>query len=152
MFFYHLFFFCRCTCERKKIGKVVSVSDGDTITILDSKNTTHRIRLLFIDAPEKNQPHGKQSKAFLSNLVFNKTVTVSWDKEDRYKRILGIVTINKINCNEAMLKAGYAWHYKRYSKRKELQAMEDTARAAKKGLWQDSKAIPPWDYRKTKSK
>jgi micrococcal nuclease len=131
-------------------GKVISVNDGDTLTISDTIKKHYKIRLLFIDTPELKQPHGKQAKAFLSNLVLNKQVTITWTKKDRYKRILGIVTIGAINCNEELLKAGMAWHYKKYSKDKRLQALEDKARAAKKGLWQDSKAVAPWDWRKRK--
>ena len=55
------------------IGKVVSVADGDTITVLDADKTQHKIRLNGIDAPEKAQPFGQRSKQSLSDLVFGKT-------------------------------------------------------------------------------
>ena len=129
-------------------GRAISVYDGDTITISDTLKKVHKIRLLFIDTPELKQPHGKQAKAFLSNLILNKQVTITWTKRDRYKRVLGVVTIGAINCNEKMLRAGLAWHYRKYSKDKRLQSLEDKARAAKKGLWQDSKAIAPWEWRR----
>jgi endonuclease YncB( thermonuclease family) len=58
-------------------GKVVGVSDGDTITILDSGNRQHKIRLEGIDAPESNQGYGSRAKQCLSDLVFGKTVTVT---------------------------------------------------------------------------
>ena len=54
-------------------GKVVSVADGDTITVLDADKTQHKIRLNGIDAPEKAQPFGQRSKQSLSDLVFGKT-------------------------------------------------------------------------------
>jgi micrococcal nuclease len=134
-------------------GKVVKVADGDTVTILD--NTGHskkeiRVRLLAIDAPESKQAYGKKSKAYLSQLVFNKTVTVQWTKKDRYKRVLGVLFINGKNINQEMLKSGLAWHYRQYSKDKSLQEMEDKAKANKLGLWQDPKAIAPWDFRRKK--
>ncbi len=131
-------------------GKVVKVADGDTITVLDSSNTQHRIRLLAIDAPESKQAFGQKSKAFLSSLVFGKQVKVEWKKKDRYKRVLGFVFIDKVNCNEEMLKAGLAWHYRQYSKDKKLQAMEDMARKEKKGLWVDKSPTAPWDFRRKK--
>jgi endonuclease YncB( thermonuclease family) len=56
---------------------VVGVSDGDTITILDSGNRQHKIRLEGIDAPESNQGYGSRAKQCLSDLVFGKTVTVT---------------------------------------------------------------------------
>lgn len=86
-------------------GKVVKVADGDTITVLDSNNTQHRIRLLPIDASESKQAFGQKSKAHLSSLCFGKQVKVEWTKKDRYKRILGVVYVAQVNCNEEMLKA-----------------------------------------------
>ena len=70
-------------------GRVVGVSDGDTITILDRQNVQHRIRLSAIDAPEKAQPFGNRSKEHLSKWVYNRSVLVEWNKRDRYGRIVG---------------------------------------------------------------
>jgi endonuclease YncB( thermonuclease family) len=68
-------------------GKVVAVSDGDTITVLDRTHRQIKIRLSGIDAPEKKQAFGQRSKQNLSGLVFNKEVRVEWHKRDKYKRI-----------------------------------------------------------------
>ncbi len=65
-------------------GKVVGVSDGDTLTVLDASNQERRIRLAGIDAPEKSQAFGSRSKQHLSDLVFGKTVVVDWNKTDKY--------------------------------------------------------------------
>jgi len=70
-------------------GRVVGVSDGDTITVLDITNQQHKIRLSGIDAPEKAQPFGQRSKENLSRHVFGRDVSVEWHKQDRYKRIVG---------------------------------------------------------------
>ena len=70
-------------------GKVVSVADGDTITVLDSDKVQHRVRLAGIDAPEKSQPFGNASKKRLSELVGGKDVRVEFEKYDRYGRIVG---------------------------------------------------------------
>lgn len=64
-------------------GKMVGVADGDTVTVLDAGNVQHKVRLTGIDAPEKNQPFGNRSKQSLSDMVFNKTVTVESNKRDR---------------------------------------------------------------------
>jgi endonuclease YncB( thermonuclease family) len=73
-------------------GKVVGVADGDTITVLDGQQTQHKVRLMGIDCPEKAQPFGQKAKQSLSDLVFNRSVSVEWQKLDRYERIVGQVT------------------------------------------------------------
>ena len=52
-------------------GRVVGVQDGDTITVVDSSNANHRIRLLGIDAPEKDQAFGDRSGTNLSQAVLS---------------------------------------------------------------------------------
>jgi endonuclease YncB( thermonuclease family) len=71
-------------------GRVVGVSDGDTITVLDAAKVQHKIRVAGIDAPEKKQAFGQVSKENLSRLVFDKEVDIEWTKLDRYKRIVGM--------------------------------------------------------------
>ncbi len=76
------------------IGKVIGISDGDTIDVLDSAKTTHRIRLAGIDAPEKAQPFGQRSKQHLSDSVFGKQVEVLGGKIDKYGRTVGKILVN----------------------------------------------------------
>ncbi len=80
-------------------GRVVSIADGDTLTLLDSEQRQHKIRLAGIDAPEKTQPFGQKSKASLSALVFQRDVEVVGSKQDRYGRILDKVMAADPNCN-----------------------------------------------------
>lgn len=94
------------------MGKVVGVSDGDTITVLDARQQTHKIRLSGIDAPEKAQPFGERAKQQLSDWVFQEQVQVIHDKVDRYGRIIGKVTKAGEDVNIQMVHAGLAWHYK----------------------------------------
>lgn len=129
-------------------GKVVSIADGDTITVLDAEKVQHKIRLEGIDAPEKGQAFGTKSKEKLSELVGEKEVVVRWEKKDRYGRILGDVHLDDRLINLEMVQEGLAWHYKQYSKSKELAEAEDEARKAKKGLWADKSPEPPWEFRK----
>lgn len=137
-------------------GRVVGVSDGDTITVLDGNRREHRIRLTGIDAPEKKQAHGQQSKQSLSRMVYGKQVAVDWEKRDRYGRILGRVNGASGDVNLAQIRAGMAWHYKRYAKdqqqseRDAYDVAEKSARNAGKGLWSDSDPTPPWDWRKSR--
>jgi endonuclease YncB( thermonuclease family) len=67
-------------------GRVVSVADGDTITLLDSNQQQHKIRLAGIDAPEKAQPYGQRSQQQLSELAFGKDAKADCYKVDRYDR------------------------------------------------------------------
>jgi endonuclease YncB( thermonuclease family) len=89
-------------------GKVVGVSDGDTITVLDAAKTQHKIRLAGIDAPEKAQPFGQKSKEHLSDSVFGKQVQVEYTKTDKYGRTVGKVLVNGMDANLEQIKAGFA--------------------------------------------
>lgn len=130
-------------------GKVVSIADGDTITVLDAAKVQHKIRLQGIDAPEKKQAFGTKSKERMSEKVGGEEVVVQWKEKDRYGRILGEVMIGSRHINLEMVQDGMAWHYTTYSKSKELTDAENEARKAKKGLWVDKEPVPPWEFRKT---
>lgn len=131
-------------------GKVVSVQDGDTIGVMMFGKEV-RVRLLHIDAPEKKQPYGAKAKIFLSDLVFGKTVEVKYKSKDRYGRYLGEIFLpDGRNANKEIVKAGFAWHFKKYSKDLSYDRLEKQARSSKRGLWQDSNAIPPWEWRNNK--
>ncbi|PID47221.1 MAG: nuclease [Proteobacteria bacterium] len=135
-------------------GKVVKLADGDSIVVLDSDNVQHKVRLQGIDAPERNQPYGKTAKKFLSDRVFGKTVCVGWSKRDRYKRVVGTVWINGVDVAYQLVKAGLAWHYKRYQDEQTLYdrvryaEAQETAEEGHLGLWSDRKPTAPWEWRK----
>ncbi len=74
----------------------------------DNTNIQDRIRLQDIDAPERKQAFGNASRKHLSSLVAGKTVTVQWDKRDRYRRVVGIVYVDGQDVNLEQLKAGMA--------------------------------------------
>lgn len=134
-------------------GKVVGISDGDTITVLNSAKTQHKIRLAGIDAPEKAQAFGVRSKQHLSDLVFGKSVSVDWNKTDKYGRTIGKVVVNGQDANLSQVQAGLAWHYKQYEKeqsapdRSSYAQAEIDAKARRLGLWHDAIPVPPWDFR-----
>jgi len=62
-------------------GKVVSVADDDTITVLDSDNVQHKIRLFGIDAPERGQAFGTKSREALAAAVHEKNVRIFWKEK-----------------------------------------------------------------------
>lgn len=134
-------------------GKVIGIKDGDTFEVL-YEGQPERVRLAEIDCPEKSQPFGNNAKQFASDLCFGQNVTVSSDgKRDRYGRIVGtVITEGGGNVNEALVKAGLAWHYKAYSESAALSEMELQARSRKIGLWADENPTPPWEWRKKKHK
>jgi endonuclease YncB( thermonuclease family) len=127
-------------------GKVVGVTDGDTIKVLRYGKQV-RIRLAAIDCPEKGQPWGNKAKQFTSHMALFQTVGVLPVGKDRYGRIIGWVFIEEINLNKALLRAGLAWHYRQYSNDSLLTALEMEARAAKKGLWSEPDPVAPWVWR-----
>lgn len=137
-------------------GRVVGVADGDTLTVLDSSNTQHKIRLAGIDAPEKKQAFGARSKQSLSDLVFDRQVIVQSDKRDRYGREVGTVLVDGKDANLEQVTRGFAWHYKAYEReqstddRKLYDFAEQQARAGRRGLWADVDPVPPWDFRHSK--
>ena len=109
-------------------GKVVSVTDGDTIKILTKNKTLYKIRLNGIDAPEKSQAFGKKSKANLSQLVAGRIVDIHYKKTDRYGRILGTIFVGNLDMNLRQIEDGYAWVYRRYCKRADYYKAEEYAR------------------------
>ena len=132
------------------IGKVVKVSDGDTVTILTSDKTQQKIRLNDIDAPEKKQAFGNKSKDNLAKYIAGKTVTVEYQKKDKYKRVLGTIYYNNTDINLQQVKDGYAWVYKKYSNNQTYYKAEKVARDKRVGLWIDKNPLEPWEFRKKK--
>ena len=135
-------------------GRVVRIADGDTVTVLDATNTQHRIRLQGIDAPESHQAFGTQSKKNLSEMIFDKDVTVVYDKTDQYGRLVGKILLNGKDVNLEQVKAGMAWHYKEYEREqspedRDLYARsEEEAHNARRGLWVDASPIEPGEFRR----
>jgi hypothetical protein len=127
-------------------GKVVGVTDGDTIKILTPKRQQIKVRLYGIDAPEKKQPYGAAAKQYLADLVAGKTVQIEEHGKDRYKRVLGVVYFDGKDVNEILVLNGYAWAFTKYSKIYESQ--ERQARSKGLGLWRDKNQIKPEIWRK----
>lgn len=134
-------------------GKVIKIADGDTVTILDKDKAKHKIRLAGIDAPESKQPYGKSAKKYLSKMVGKKEICVEWYKHDKYKRKVGNLFVDDLDVNFEMVKAGYAWHYKKFQKeqseedQKRYAEEETKAKLAVIGLWSEPDPIAPWDWR-----
>lgn len=166
-------FICAClaaclsaACQAEVFeARVVGITDGDTITVVDTANQQFKIRLTGIDAPERGQDYGDKSKANLSAVVFGRDVEVEWAKRDRYGRIVGKVIATEGSCNNPtcpktrdaglyQVATGFAWWYRDYAKE---QAPEDrglyeqaefNAKIRRFGLWSGTNPMAPWEYRK----
>lgn len=134
-------------------GRVVGVSDGDTVTLLVSGNKRLKVRLAGIDAPEKKQPFGQRSKANLALMVFGREVILDCGKRDRYKREVCVVLSDDVDINLEQVRVGLAWWYWQYAKKQSSERREAYARAEQEaqesrvGLWRDAEPIPPWEWR-----
>lgn len=136
------------------VGKVVHVTDGDTVKILDLEEQTWKIRLNGIDAPESGQDFGVESTDHLSELVLDKLVVAFCEKKDRYQRHVCWINVNGIDANLDQVTNGFAWHYKDYQddqseeQRLSYALAEDKAKKHKVGLWSSDSPIAPWDWRR----
>ncbi len=136
------------------VARCVAITDGDTLKVLyveGESKTEIKIRLFGIDAPEKSQAFGTQSKKALSDLAFGKDLTVTSTGRDRYGRLLAWLAVGSTPINAEMVRAGFAWHYRKYApKETELADLETDARNNRRGLWIDAAPVAPWNYRKKK--
>jgi len=135
-------------------GKVVRITDGDTLYVLDANYQQHKIRLAGIDAPERKQAYGLASRKHLLSIVAGKQVTIEYQKRDRYGRIVGKVLLDGIDACLEQVKTGFAWHYKKYQHEQSPEDQrlyaeaEIRAREGRLGLWQEKNPNPPWEYRR----
>lgn len=134
-------------------GKVVHVSDGDSMIVL-ANGTEQRVRMHGIDAPERKQPYNRKARQSLVELVAGKTVTVQYDKEDKYGRIVGKVLVDGTDAGLVQLQRGMAWFYRFYQEELEPEdraayaQAEDLARRDRLGLWAELQPVPPWEFRR----
>ena len=140
-------------------GRIVQVSDGDTINILVDR-TTRRVRLASIDAPETahgstrpGQPFGEASRKSLAEMVAGKTLTLICFETDRYGRDVCDIPVADTTANLLQVKNGMAWANQqgggKYLRDRSLPELEKKARAARVGIWSEDKPKPvaPWVWR-----
>jgi micrococcal nuclease len=130
-------------------AEVVAVSDGDTAHVMLEGRKT-RVRLAEVDAPEHGQPFGQRSEQSLRELVWKKTVRLSWREVDRHGRPIVRITVDGVDVSEEQVRRGMAWVYRRYSRDAALLSIEREARERRRGLWADPHAVPPWEWRRSK--
>jgi len=130
-------------------GRALWIDDGDTFYMITAQKTVVKIRMWGIDAPEHDQPWGKEATLALIQMIGRKHVKVETFGLDKYKtRTMGRVYCGKLDVNLEMVATGNAWWYHQYApKAIDIQAAEITAQTTKLGLWHDPLAIAPWDWR-----
>lgn len=142
-------------------AKVIAVMDGDTLLILregGSEAAGHlrgrchgkpvKLRMANIDAPEKPQAFGKQSRDSLLEMVGKKQVQIDTQAVDQYGRIVGLVSIGGLSVNQEQVKRGMAWEYSHYHSDKTYVGLQNDAREARRGLWAQASSQAPWQWRK----
>ena len=127
--------------------RALRVSDGDTLRV-ELNGIEERVRLICIDAPEKDQPFGLEAKQILTDLVMRQDLVFEFVEKDPYGRLLGFIKRQGEILNQSMVEQGYAWNYDHYCGQR-YQAQEDKARKARQGLWVDPNPINPYDWRQT---
>lgn len=141
-----------------ELFKVTKISDGDTITAVNTQGVKLKLRFCGIDAPEKSQPLGKDAAEHLRKLITEADykIMISQIERDRYGRIVAeIFTLlddgSEKFLNEEMVRAGFSYHYQKYSancpNRIAIENAEARAKSKKVGVW-SGEYQKPWEYRK----
>jgi len=132
------------------VGRVTRVKDGDTI-VIDTLTELVTIRLAEIDTPESKQSYGLAATEFTKAFCLGLIVSADIKTTDRYGRAIALVSkANGKSLQEALLKAGMAWHYKQYSYNTYYSILQQVACKESKGLWSEDNPVAPWQYRKNK--
>ena len=135
--------------EYLKDMSVTKVVDGDTV-YASYKGKIHKMRLLEIDAPERDQPIGTESTAFLKELLKDKLIDADISGQDRYERDLARIYVKGKDINRIMVSNGMAWVYDAYVTDKSFYKDQTLAQTQQLGVWSSSDAIPPWTWRRNR--
>ncbi|MDO4223579.1 MAG: thermonuclease family protein [Acinetobacter sp.] len=126
--------------------RVVAIADGDSFTCLHQKQQI-KVRMNQIDTPEKKQAFGQAAKKHLSQMIYQKNVTLHIHESDKYQRQVADVFVGGVDVNRKMVEHGYAWAYREYLHDQSLLDVENTARQQRLGLWSQPNAIYPSEFR-----
>lgn len=130
-------------------GKVVGLSEGDTLSILIGESDIRTVCLSGVDCPDKGQEFYQESKTAASDLCLGKQVSIEITGINDQGKTLGVVTLEEgLNLNQELLRRGWAFHYTRYGQDPTLAELESQARTAHLGLWAQAEPVAPWTFRK----
>lgn len=134
--------------------RVIGVIDGDTLSVIDSKQKSYTVQLDGIDAPEAGQPYGEASKKHLERRILKKNVVLMWHKTSKEGALIAKVLLNNGDINQLQLRTGSAWVTKNITVNVNgndtgrYASAQAHAKEKALGLWRDENAISPWDWRK----
>jgi endonuclease YncB( thermonuclease family) len=140
--------YCPATdAQGRPAWRVEMINDGDTVTLLDTAGQRVRVRLVGIDAPELDQPMGRESRAALAAKLAGGIVRVEGDARDQHGRLLGTLRLADRDLNREMVAEGWAWAFTGFADDDDLIAAESAARRGRRGLWADPQPQPPRQWR-----
>jgi len=140
--------FCPATdAQGRPVWRVEMINDGDTVTCLDTEGRRVRVRLVGIDAPELDQPKGRESRAALVAKLTGGLVRVEGDARDQHGRLLGTLRLDDRDLNRERVAEGWAWAFTGFAEDSDLIAAESAARRARRGVWADPQPLPPRQWR-----
>jgi endonuclease YncB( thermonuclease family) len=128
---------------------IVGVIDGDTLKARCGEHHQTTIRLAEIDAPEKSQAYGEQSRQHLAALCFHKQAAVRVEGMDRFGRTIARISCTDRDASIEQVSSGMAWAFTKYLKDPAVKSAESQARALSRGLWTDPAPVAPWAWRRT---
>lgn len=132
-------------------GVVTKVFDGDSFLVRPARGKDIDVRLVDIDAPEKQQPYGNTARAALQRLIGGRRVYVEVIDTDQYARKVARVyrLPDRLDVARDLVHDGHVWVWRKYARDQSLFPLEDTAQAAHLGLWSLPAAdrVPPWRFR-----
>jgi endonuclease YncB( thermonuclease family) len=133
------------------VGRVSAVTDGDTIKVELSSGPVE-VRMHSIDAPERDQPGGREARATLERRLQGAEVTLEPVQQDQYGRMIAVVYLDDANLNALLVREGYAWLYREYARDPRYCAAEIAARGERRGIWArpGAEQAAPWEWRAVK--
>ncbi len=146
-----ILFLISTTCPAQAeefFGEAITVLDGDTILVTRGNNPPIKVRLADIDAPEKAQDYGAESKESLLKMVLHQQVKISSKAVDDYGRLVADIRVGELNVNHEQVRRGMAWNFSRFRSSRELADLQREAQQAKRGLWAGESAVEPSKWRK----
>ena len=142
--------------------RVVSVQDGDSLVVVPSgvsrRGSELRVRLYAIDAPEMDQEYGREARDYLSRLVRGKSdLLLEPVDTDRYGRLVGVLYYREVgrldSVNRLIVRQGLGRWYSRYGGHGlGLKRAEEEARRGRRGIWDSTGRVAPWDHRRNQRK
>ena len=133
-------------------GRVTAVSDGDSLSLLVGRQS-YTIRIAGIDAPERFQAWGDQSKTNLSRLASNQLAVAGCSTFDQRGRKVCKVTVNALDIGLQQIRDGMAWQYSKHARdqtpeeQSAYASAELMAKLRRLGLWGETNPVPPWRFR-----